>query len=60
MRYGGGWRASTNDKCWSPKRLLVVTNWFEELREPTGDLTRHIPWLRVFVEGVVIVGELEN
>ena len=23
-------------------------------------LTRQIPWLRVFVEGVVIVGKLEN
>jgi len=25
-----------------------------------AQLTRRIPWLRVFVEGVVIVGKLEN
>ena len=25
-----------------------------------AQLTRHIPWLRVFVEGVVIVGKVED
>ena len=25
-----------------------------------GELTRQIPWLRVFVEGVAIVGRVEN
>ena len=25
-----------------------------------GDLKAQLPWLRVFVEGVVIVGKLEN
>ncbi len=44
----------------SPADALV----FEEpLRGAPGvgaELTRSIPWLRVFVEGVVIVGKLEN
>ena len=38
---------------------FLVTNWFEELRERMG-LTRQVPRLRVFVEGVVIVGKVGN
>ncbi len=31
-------------------------DFFEELRQRVPNMTRQIPWLRVFVEGVVIVG----
>ena len=34
-------------------RFVLVLNFFEELKA-------QIPWLRVFVEGVVIEGKLEN
>jgi len=30
-------------------------DFFEELRQRVPNMTRQIPWLRVFVEGVVIV-----
>ena len=35
--------------------LIVTENFFGELRERVGKLKAQIPWLRVFVEGVVIV-----
>ena len=38
--------------------VYLVVNWFEELRERMGKLKAQIPWLRVFVEGVVIVGSI--
>ena len=40
------------------ERFFVVVNWFEELLERMGKLKAQIPWLRVFVEGVVIVGSI--
>ena len=32
--------------------LILVQNFFEELKGAGAQLTRQIPWLRVFVEGV--------
>ncbi len=37
-----------------PRKLTLVVNWFEELRQRMGNLKAQIPWLRVFVEGVVV------
>ena len=31
--------------------LILVDNFFEELKGAGAELTRQIPWLRVFVEG---------
>jgi len=38
--------------------VCLVVNWFEELKERVGKLKAQIPWLRVFVEGVVIAAFL--
>ena len=35
-------------------RPILVQNFIEELNRLVPKLTRQIPWLRVFVEGVVI------
>jgi len=35
-------------------------NWFEELKRLVPNLKAQIPWLRVFVEGVVMVGKPES
>ena len=56
--------------------LVLMVAWFERFLGPgaiscgrelvrgasraDGELKAQIPWLRVFVEGVVIVGKLEN
>ena len=47
-------------RCHSFRHALA--DFLHEAGEKTtgAQLTRQIPWLRVFVEGVVIVGKLEN
>ena len=48
----GGMMAGEGDS--NLTEVYIVTNWFEELRPADGQLKPQIPWLRVFVEGVVI------
>ena len=52
--------STTDSECGAtePLRFLVVTQLVRGASPADGQLKAQIPWLRVFVEGVVIVGEV--
>jgi len=58
-RRGGGVNNQAADAP-QGRRVPLGPELLREFEGADGQLTRQIPWLRVFVEGVVIVGKLEE